>query len=130
MPEEQQQKMLSPVFNLVGGMKWLPFEANSRWLQESISVNGSKSSYMYVSWDSSSQCSMKKEFVFSTLNRLPDSSVSSLIQAASKLTSGRTSSHQKLVSTFSWIDNCFMVTKRQRLVVYLMQLGSSCSYPY
>ena len=37
------------------------------------------------------------------LERLPDSSVSSLIRAGN---SGRTSGHQKLVPTSPWIDSC------------------------
>ena len=37
--------------------------------------------------------------------------------------------HQKLISTFPWMDNCLSVTKRYRLVVYIMLLGGSRPHP-
>ena len=55
------------------------------------------------------------------LKRLPDSSV---FHNLSWLMSGRTSGHQNLVSIFPGINNC-LKAKRQRLVVYLMLLGTS-----
>ena len=42
----------------------------------------------------------------------------------------RTSGHPKLVPTFPWIYNYLMVTKCERLVFYLMLLGSSRPYPW
>ena len=53
------------------------------------------------------------------LKRFPDSSISS------GWCQEEPSGHQNLVSIFPWIDNCLMVTKRWRLVVYLMVLECS-----
>ena len=60
--------------------------------------------------------------------KLPDSrrSCQILFPNPSWLTFG----HQNLVSIFPRIDNCLMVTKRLRLVVYLMLLGSSRPCPW
>ena len=58
-----------------------------------------------------------------------DARFQGLFPNLSRLTSGRTSGHQKLVSTFPWIDNCLMVTKSLKVGCLSCAVGKQPSIP-